>query len=449
MLKTYTKPIFKKQAAGPANKMGGAAIRRVLSEIDRVPVSELIQAHGSPLFVFSEKTIKRKHRELSDAFTTRYPNFRHAWSYKTNYFQAICRTFHQLGSWAEVVSMMEYEMATRLGVPPSQIVYNGPTKKKDELRRALSDGARVNIDSLDELADVEKVAQELGRVLPLGIRFNMSLGTQMSWDRYGFNIESGMARDAIKRAVTGGRVRIAGFHAHIGTFMYEPDNYRIAVKKLIEFHKAMREEFGIQIEYLDLGGGFASRNRLKGTYLSTLDLAPAFDRYAEAICEPLIEAFPAEELPLLILETGRAMIDEAGSLLATVTATKRLASGKRGLVLDAGVNLIPITYWYDYDVIPARDRGFAEEEHVVYGPLCMQIDCLKEHTRLPHLENGDPVVIRPVGAYNTTQWMQFITLRPAVVMISERGEVGLIREPETVDYLQQVEKVPSWIGDKP
>ena len=77
----------------------------------------------------------------------------------------------------------------------------------------------------------------------------------------------------------------------------------------------------------------------------------------------------------------------------------------------------------------------------------MQIVVIREQVKLPHLEKDDRIIIRPVGAYNNTQWMQFITLRPNVVMISEKGKVSLIRQAETVDYLQQGEKIPEWLND--
>jgi len=85
------------------------------------------------------------------------------------------------------------------------------------------------------------------------------------------------------------------------------------------------------------------------------------------------------------------------------------------------------------------------EDHVLYGPLCMQIDVIRPQIRLPYLERGDQVVIRPVGAYNNTQWMQFIHLRPNVVMIGENGKTAIIRRGESIDYLQQPESVPEWM----
>jgi len=139
------------------------------------------------------------------------------------------------------------------------------------------------------------------------------------------------------------------------------------------------------------------------------------------------------------------MVDEAGSLVATVSNIRRLNNGLRAIVLDAGVNLLFTAFWYDHDIIPAVDRGSPVEDHVLYGPLCMQIDVIRPQIRLPYLERGDQVVIRPVGAYNNTQWMQFIHLRPNVVMIGENGKTAIIRRGESIDYLQQPESVPEWM----
>ena len=446
MRKPYEKPFFTRQRSGVTNKFGGMTQTRTQEEIEGVSIADLTEKYGSPLFVYSERVIREKHQELMRSFSTRYPKVQHAWSYKTNYLQAVCRSFHRLGSWAEVVSTMEYEMARRLGVEPSKIIFNGPFKLYDGLKQAIVDGAIVNIDNMDELYDIEKIVTETGTKAQIGIRVNMALEAQAAWNRFGFNVDGDQAHQAVKRIVAGGKATLVGIHAHVGTFILEPDIYRQEAQKLIAFSKSLQEEFGLTISYLDIGGGFASRNRLKGTYLSTAEMIPSFDAYAEAVCSELLDTFTPEELPLLFLESGRAMIDEAGSLIATVQATKRLANGMKGVVIDAGVNLLFTSFWYDHEIIPTVDRGYPQEDHVIYGPLCMQIDVIREQIKLPHLEKGDRILILPVGAYNNTQWMQFITLRPNVVMISEKGEVSVIRQAETVEYMQQMERMPEWLS---
>ena len=448
MKKPYEKPVIKRYQAGIADKMSRARTVKIQAAIEGQQVGELLAAYGSPLFVYSERQIGRTYRRLLDVFSQRYPKVQTAWSYKTNYLKAVCKIFHRLGAWAEVVSPMEYEMARKLGQRPEQIVFNGPYKPYAALKQAVLDGAMINVDSLDEIQALEQVAAEIGRPVEAGLRLNMALeGGFMSWDRFGFNLDGDEAFHAVKIAVAKGQVRIRGLHSHIGTFILEAEHYRTQVKKLVAFAQLLREKLGITPAYIDVGGGFASDIDLKGSYLKTSEIIPHFEDYADAICQPLLDGFSTAELPLLLLESGRALIDEAGYLLGTVIATKRLANGRRALVLDAGVNLVFTAFWYNHEILPAVDKGFPLEDHVVYGPLCMQIDVLRDSVKLPFLEKGDQVVIRPVGAYNNTQWMQFINLRPAVVLLGKDGGRALIREAETVDYLQQPERLPPWLQD--
>jgi len=443
--KPYTKPVLTRQHAGITNKFAPFVVSRHKDSIDGVSVDALVKEHGSPLFVYSLRTIKDQYASAYQAFTTRYPKVQFAWSYKTNYLKAVCKAFHNLGAWAEVVSGMEYEMARSLGVAGSDIVYNGPHKSPASLRQAAIDGARINIDSFDELPELEKIATEIGKPLDFGVRVNMTIPGYTTWDRFGLNIESGEAYHTIKRALANKKLNLVGLHTHIGTFILEPKFYGEAAKKIIDLASQLKREFGITLQYIDMGGGFASRNRLKGSYIPTDQLAPDFDKFADAICSPLMDHFPHDELPLLILETGRALIDEAGYLIATVVSTKRLPSGTRALVLDAGVNVLFTAFWYDFEILPTTDKGLFTEIHNVYGPMCMQIDVIGENVRVPYLEKGERVIIRPVGAYNNTQWLQFIELRPRVVMINEEAKADVIREAETVDDVGRLDSIPAWL----
>lgn len=152
--------------------------------------------------------------------------------------------------------------------------------------------------------------------------------------------------------------------------------------------------------------------------------------------------FKQEDLPLLVLETGRAMIDDAGYLLGTVLANKRLSDGRRATIMDFGVNILFTAFWYEHKISPAQEFTHHTEDMVVYGPLCMNIDKIRESVSLPLLSRGDNVVVHKVGAYNMTQWMQFIAMRPNVVMIDTKGEVHKIRERETIDTLTNQEAKP-------
>jgi diaminopimelate decarboxylase len=443
----YERPSIILHVSGLANKFGRAQSPRVCTEIDGVPVAKLVEQHGSPFFVFSEASIRKACRDAKRAFTVRYPKVEFAWSYKTNYLDAICKVFHSEGSWAEVVSEYEYEMARRLGVPGNRIIFNGPYKPGPALERAVADGARIHVDHFDELCNLEEVATRAGRPVDVALRLNMDTGIYPVWDRFGFNLDNGEATNAVRRLRAGGKLNLVGLHAHIGTFILEPNAYRNGATKLAAFAHQVSKDFGFSIQYIDVGGGFASRNTLHAQYAPGDETNPHLDDFAQAITTALLDAnFPPESLPTLVLETGRALVDEAGTLVARVVGNKRLPNGVRSLIIDAGVNVLFTSFWYKHELLPAVERGGFVEETVVYGPLCMNIDVIRSSIRLPALDVGDPVVIRRVGAYNVTQWMQFIRMRPKVLMLGERGQVAVIRQEESVDDVKRLEKMPAWLG---
>lgn len=445
MRERYEAPTILSHLPGLANKFGRSRRPEYRDSIDGVPVETLLEEHGSPLFVFSEATLRRTISEARRAFEVRYPKVRFGWSYKTNYLDAICRVFHQEGAWAEVVSDHEYAMARRLGVPGDQILFNGPYKPRQAIERAFREGAQVNLNGLDELYLAEQVAGELGRVVDVGIRLNMDTGFTPAWSRFGFSLDNGEAWSALQRMHLGGKLRLTGLHSHIGTFVLDPRAYGVQVRKLADFARRAGE-LGYQIESIDVGGGFASRNTLHQQYAPGEESNPSFDDYAETVTRAMLDAdFPHDAPPTLVLETGRALVDEAGTLLTTVVGNGRLPSGMRSMVVDAGVNLLFTSFWYKHRVLPTRESQGIPEETALYGPLCMNIDCLRPSVLLPPLRPGDHLAIGPVGAYNVTQWMQFIQMRPAVVMIGLDGQVCRIREAETIDALKDHENLPDWL----
>ena len=230
--------------------------------------------------------------------------------------------------------------------------------------------------------------------------------------------------------------------------MLAPSAYSIATYKMCDLALNIKKKYKRIISYIDMGGGFASKNTLKGSYLQGYDATPSFDDFAEAICSAILNAgFEENELPLLILETGRALIDEAGFLLGTVLSNKRLSDGRRATILDFGVNIMFTSFWYDHKVSPAQPFSHYTEDSVLYGPLCMNIDIIRENITLPPLKKEDNVVVHTVGAYNMTQWMQFISLRPAVVMIGLDGKPHLIRKRETNASIENDEVMPDYLKE--
>ncbi len=441
----YEPPTILRHEPQMMNKFSRAAAMRPETHIDGVAVDELIARHGSPLFVFSERTLVERYRELRDALALRWPRVRLAWSYKTNYLDGICRVFHREGAWAEVVSDFEYAKAVRLGVPREHIHFNGPWKPEAALEEALRGGSLVHLDHFDELVAAERIAERLELRPQVLLRLSLAIDGVPAWARFGFDLESGQARDAVDRIVAGGRLRLGGLHCHIGTFINDVEPYRQAAAKVARFARELREQLDISVEVLDLGGGFASHNTLKEQYLPG-QFTPSLGRYAEAITEGLAELdLPLQERPTLALEAGRALVDDAGYLLTTVVANKRLPDGRRGVILDAGVNLLPTAWWYRHDVVPAQPQHGLPEPTVLFGPLCMNIDVLRDTMLLPPLRTGDRLLFHHVGAYNVTQWMQFITYRPAVVLVGRDGRHGLLRRREDLATVTAPEEIPGWL----
>jgi diaminopimelate decarboxylase len=448
------------------------------SQIDGVAVSKLVNDHGSPLFVFSEATLRAKYREAKRAFDRRYPDVQFAWSYKTNYLNAICRVFHQEGAIAEVVSEFEYDKARQNGIPGSDIIFNGPAKSRAILERAADEGAMIQVDNLDELLLLGEIAGRPGRAKPVAIalRVHLDTGTHAVWSKFGFNADNGEALRVVRRLLQMPGFKLQGFHAHIGTFILDPGAYKQAASILVQLALEAERLGAGPIRYLNLGGGFASKARLHSQYLPPDQATPSFDRYAEAICDTITQAWPVgRPLPRLYLETGRALVDEAGYLISTVVAVKRrqlaaaqplngvlAAYGKASLatdstptheterpalVVDAGVNLLYTATWYQPAILPAKACVDVPAPTTVYGCLCMNIDVIREEAPLPGLTTGDQVVLHPVGAYNITQSMQFITYRPAVVMIGLNGAVHVIRRRENLEYVQELEEIPGHLVD--
>ncbi len=440
----YDKPIILKVQTGMMNKFGSSPhyARRVRTDIDGVPIDDLVAAYGSPLFVFSETILRLQYRDIHRAFSSSYPYVTFGWSYKTNYLPAICAILHQEGAIAEVVSEMEYHKARRLGVFGPNIIFNGPHKSLDALRRAVLDRALINVDHFDELYDLEKAADELGKPVPVGLRLNMDTGIYPQWSRFGFNLESGQAMDAVRRMARTGKLILNGLHCHIGTYILEPEAYAREIEKMIQFGYEVEDTFGFKIEYLDIGGGLPSRSKLKGTYHAPDLVVPSVDEYAEKIAAALYQNLRPGDFPRLLIESGRAIVDEAGYLITSIVASKRLPDGRKAYVADAGVNLLFTSFWYRFNLEIDRVTQGMGEPSVIYGPMCMNIDVIDEGSLLPPLERGTRLIVSPVGAYNVTQWLQFIEYRPNVVLIGGDGSVDVIREAEDLSDIERRERVP-------
>jgi len=142
----FERPIITRLTPGMPSKHGVGTVIPQMSLIDGIDVDGLMEKYGSPLYVFSERTIRKAMEDIKRAFSLRYIKIQMAWSYKTNYLDALCRIFHQEGSWAEVVSGFEYDKAIGNGVKGENIIFNGPGKSLMDLEKAVRNGSFIHID---------------------------------------------------------------------------------------------------------------------------------------------------------------------------------------------------------------------------------------------------------------------------------------------------------------
>lgn len=442
-MKEYSKPTIVKIGNPLYLKHGSSSqnYQFIRDEIAGVSISELTEKFGSPLFVFSKAILQKKFREAKKAMEAAYPIVQFGWSYKTNYLNEICKVFHEEGAIAEVVSGFEYEKARALGVAGSDIIFNGPYKSKKSLERAIIEDAQIHIDHFDEISDIEEIAARLNKIVKLGIRINFNAGIYPAWSRFGFNLESGQAAAAVKIIIRSSFLKIAGIHSHIGTFVTDANAYGRAIDKISGFMREVEDLTKYELEFLDIGGGFASKSYLKTVYQVPEISVPSVEEYAKIIGESLKWLHGREKMPKLILELGRHLVDEAGFLITSVVADKLLADGRRSYVLDAGVNLLYTASWYKFKIELESEVKGIPEPTILFGPLCMNIDVVDEAILLPRLKRFQRLTLSPVGAYNVTQWMQFIQYRPAVVMIDENANVKVIRRAENLDDINKMELV--------
>ena len=403
----------------------------------------LLERYGSPLMIFDADRLKASYEHFLGAFTKRWPKSRLAYSVKTNYLSAIIAALSKFGAKVEVVSGFEYEICRRLGIPGSDISFNGPWKKSAELERAFTEGSLVNLDNYDELVRAEAVAARLPGKKKVGIRCNMEV-SYPPWDKFGFNLTAGEALRMAERLAGNEHFELAGLHMHVGTYIPNPDQYKKGATALVELALKIRDRTGQAPAILDMGGGYASSNTLRGQLLQGVATSPTAAMYADAIVEPLLAAREKHDYePQLVLEPGRAVVDECADLLTTVVAVKPLLGGGRAAIVDAGVNVLPTAYWYDHEVVPVTGAGRPVERVKLFGALCMQIDVVRPNVALPAPKAGDVYCLRRVGAYNFSQSMQFIYARPAYLMrIGDRIEI--IRRAETVEDVTANERVPEF-----
>ncbi|MFQ5515498.1 MAG: diaminopimelate decarboxylase [Myxococcota bacterium] len=407
--------------------------------LEEVPVAELVRRFGTPLYAYSRSGLIDRFRRMRVAFGDALHLI--AYSIKSNMNLAVVRTFLDQGAGVDVTSRGELERALAAGANPEKIVFSGVGKRGDELDRALQVGVRMfNVESLEELAALDRRAGERGCCAPVAFRLNPDvdarthpkIATGLRSAKFGIPIEEAVR--AYSRAKSLANVRIVGVDCHIGSQITSLEPLRDAFVRIKEITLTLRDQ-GHAIEMVDVGGGL-------GVEYSGRDHPPAPEEYAE-LAREVLGGLGAT----LVCEPGRSLTAGAGIFIVRALYRKQNAE-RRFLIVDGGMNELVRPALYEarmrIEVDPERDGDRLPVD--VVGPVCETSDCFARELPLPPVEIGDAVVVRDAGAYGMAMASTYNGRPlPAEVMV-EGGRVELIRRRQTIEETWSGERIPRWEG---
>ena len=386
--------------------------------------------YGDSFYVFKEATFRNNFTRLSSAFTTRWPDTRIAYSYKTNYMPAVCEIVSELGAYAEVVSEMEYDLAERLGVSGERIIYNGPYKSLNSLQKALYAGSIVNLDSMRDYENVMTLASEApGRRFSIGMRCNFALGDDCS-SRFGFDSKGPEFQQVTAGIRSSRNVSLTGVHCHF------PNRDLASFKtRALEMLDIVKRVFPSPPEFVNLGGGFFG-----GMPESMRDLydrePPDFNQYAETICTVLNEFFVGfNTRPTLYIEPGTALVADTMKFYVRVIDIKNIRGRVIATVAGSLFNISPHSRvrHLPVRVIRNQDNGVAPvaTKYDIAGYTCIENDYLTVGLSEP-LKVGDFLEYGNVGSYSIVLKPPFILPNVPILAISaDSAEVSLVRHAES------------------
>jgi diaminopimelate decarboxylase len=399
-----------------------------------VPLSEIADAVGTPVYVYSSATLERHYEVFKSAFAPR--DVLVAFAVKANANIAVINTLARKGAGADTVSQGEIERALKAGVPPERIIFSGVGKTEQELAFAVQTGVHeINVESVAELETLSRVAWALKKTPAIAIRVNPDVGagghakisTGKSDAKFGVSIEQALALYA--RASADKHLAPKGLAVHIGSQIRDLAPLEAAFKVVRGMVETLRAG-GLSVERLDLGGGL-------GVPYFDEPAPPPPSAYA-AIVNRVFDGLDVK----LAFEPGRLIVANAGVLLSRVI---RVQDRTRPiLVLDAGMNdlLRPAMYDAFHDIKPVREPKAAAQSYDVVGPICETGDTFARERALPPMEDGDLVAFMTAGAYGATMSSTY-NARELVPEVLVRGEkYDVVRRRWTVAEQIALEHVP-------
>ena len=413
-----------------------------------VPVVDVAETYGTPVYIYDEATLRRAMHRYREAFTQALPGCKVVYAGKAFLSTAFVQLLVEEDLGLDVVSGGELFVGLKGGMPASRISLHGNNKTVDELQLACDAGiGKIIVDNFDEIdllvdlcAKREIPMTVMLRVNPgVDVHTHKKISTGMADSKFGLPIVDGQAAAAVEQLAKTPGLHLVGYHAHVGSQLFDAGASVDAVGELLDFAVDMRNKHGVELEQLSPGGGFGI------AYLENDD-PPSPEAWAEAISHAVRTGCASRGLPLPVvtIEPGRAIAGPAGVALYRVGSRKELPDVRTYVSVDGGMadNIRPTLYDAVYTAALANRAGHGDVERVtIAGKYCESGDILIEDIELPRLERGDLIAIPAAGAYCFAMASNYnMSLRPAVVMVRD-GAAREIRRRETFDDLVRLDIV--------
>ena len=402
--------------------------------VEDLPVKQLAEEFGTPLYIYSRATLER-HWHAFDSALGDHPHLI-CYAVKANSNIGILNVMAKLGSGFDIVSQGELERVLAAGGEASKVVFSGVAKSRAEIMRALEVGIRCfNVESIAELHHINQIAGEMGKIAPISLRVNPDvdahthpyISTGLKENKFGVSVDE--AREVYKLAATLPHVKITGMDCHIGSQLTELQPFLDATDRLIRLIEQLKED-GITLKHLDLGGG------LGVTY--TNETPPHPSDYAAALLNKLKDYKDLE----IILEPGRAIAANAGILVAKVQYLKSNES-RNFAITDTGMNdMIRPALYEAYMNIIEIDRTLERKKAIydVVGPVCETSDFLGKQRELAIAE-GDYIAQRSAGAYGASMSSNYNSHPRTAEVLVDGDKAHLIRRRESLSELWALESI--------
>ena len=397
-------------------------------------VTDIAEEFGTPVYVTDEQRVRENYRNIYNAFS-KHMDTRVNYACKANTNLAILSILEQEGSCIDAVSIGEVMTCLKAGFTPDKILYTGVNVSNAELKAVTDLGVMVNIDSVSELERLSNI----NRALPISIRITPGVGsghsdkviTGSKGSKFGIP-----EKDVIKTYLRAKELGfdIKGIHAHIGSGGQTVEPFIDAMGVLIDTVNELKEN-GIDLEFIDMGGGMGVPYRPNETEMDVDELA--------LVLTDMIQE--ETDIKTLVLEPGRYIICDSTVLLTRCVDIKD-AGTKKYIGVDAGFNTLirPAMYdSYHHVAIGNRFGKACTAKYDIVGPICESGDHLAHERVLPSPEEGDIVVVYNAGAYGYSMSSNYNSRPLCKEVLVNEGRAEIIRDMEEIEEQWRHQHIPS------